>query len=500
MYIAPNSTIHILRNVPLDNTYQNTIHFNSSTAQASYFQGLAKYTVNNYTYQRNERALRVGILADILYDCNYIMYKNTAYGNKWFYAFITRVEYVNDNASNVYFEIDVMQTWYFNYTVLPSFVEREHSVTDDPGDNIVTEPVDLGPIICENMAGTTHFNSYSAIIATAYDEDDTPGGVYGGLFSGVKYIPALLDNSSQINQLLEFIQSATEANVVDSIVSIFIMPTDFFTTGKAPVVEVAKVYKNTTLSGYTPKNKKLLTYPFNYLGVDCGNAATTYRYEWFDESDTCDFSMTSCITPNPEIALTPVGYNGAEYNYTEQLIMRDFPQCAFAVDSYKAYIAQGGYARDLMKAITAAGGLLMSAGTGNVPGMVGSVVAGAGADLNMVMAQHQPDEVRGANSGSVDVANRTKNFYFKQMHVTYEYAQIIDEFFNVYGYATNRVKLPNISTRPVWNYVKTRDVSITGSVPVDDMAKIKSIYNNGVTFWHDGTKVGHYELDNTPGN
>lgn len=496
MYIAPNSTIHILRNVPLDNTYKNTIHFNGTAEQASYFTGLSKYTVSNYTYQRKERILRVGLLADNLYDCNYIMFKNTAYGDKWFYAFIKDVEYVNDNASNITFEIDVMQTWYFNYRVLESFVEREHSVTDNPGDNIVTEPIEMGDIICEAMTGTNYFDSYVAVIATAYDPDETPGGVYGGLFSGVKYIGALLDSASQIDDLLEFIKAATEANAVDSIVSIFIMPTRFFTTKATPVVEVVKVYKNTELSGYTPKNKKLLTYPFNFLGVDCGNDSAIFRYEWFTKSDTCGFSLNSAVTCNPEISLVPVDYNGAEFNYVEKLVMRGFPQCAFSVDSFKAYLAQNA-SGDF---ISLFGSSLMtgaSLATGNVVGASLGAVGMAGSINNIMVAANRPPQARGSAGGSVDVAMRTKNFYFKQMHVTYQYAQIIDEFFDVYGYQTNRVKLPNIMTRPHWNYVKTRDVSITGSVPVDDMATIKSVYNNGVTFWRNGSEVGHYELDNS---
>ena len=131
MYIAPNSTIKLLRNVYLDNTYTNTVYFVGSQAQAEFFSGKAKYTLSNYTYQRKERILRVGILADNLYDCNYLMFQNTAFGNKWFYAFITNVEYVNNEASNITFEIDVMQTWYFDYTVKPSFIEREHSASDN---------------------------------------------------------------------------------------------------------------------------------------------------------------------------------------------------------------------------------------------------------------------------------------------------------------------------------------------------------------------------------
>jgi hypothetical protein len=76
-----------------------------------------------------------------------MMFQNTAFGNKWFYAFIKGVEYINNSATEVEYEIDVMQTWYFDYDVGESFVEREHSETDDVGDNIVPENVETGELI-----------------------------------------------------------------------------------------------------------------------------------------------------------------------------------------------------------------------------------------------------------------------------------------------------------------------------------------------------------------
>ena len=96
MYINPQTNIRILSNVPLDTTYDHTIYFDSASAQYNYFISLQKYNLTNYTYQRVKRGVaRVGIKADNLYDCNYMMFQNTAYGNKWFYAFITSVEYIN---------------------------------------------------------------------------------------------------------------------------------------------------------------------------------------------------------------------------------------------------------------------------------------------------------------------------------------------------------------------------------------------------------------------
>ena len=118
MYISPNTTIRMLKDVPLDNTYRNTIYFANVANQTSYFSGKTKYTFAAQSYQRVQKGtLRIGRKADDLYDCNYLMFQNTAYGNKWFYAFVVGVEYVNNETSEVIFEIDVMQTWHFDYDV-----------------------------------------------------------------------------------------------------------------------------------------------------------------------------------------------------------------------------------------------------------------------------------------------------------------------------------------------------------------------------------------------
>lgn len=71
----------------------------------------------------------------------------------------------------------------------------------------------------------------------------------------------------------------------------------------------------------------------------------------------------------------------------------------------------------------------------------------------------------------------------------------LDQFFDMYGYATNSVKIPNEDSRESWNYVKTRNVVIFGTMPVEAMACIKAMYNRGVRFWHT-VDVGNYSLSN----
>ena len=127
--ITPQSDVYLLK-VPLEINDINQLTFSNATAQYNYFSSLPKLTVNNFTYQRKDGTLRFPENFDDLISYNYVMYRNDAYSNKWFYAFITGMEYLNDNVTAVAIKTDVFQTWQFDLTYKRCFVEREH-VNDD---------------------------------------------------------------------------------------------------------------------------------------------------------------------------------------------------------------------------------------------------------------------------------------------------------------------------------------------------------------------------------
>ena len=84
-----------------------------------------------------------------------------------------------------------------------------------------------------------------------------------------------------------------------------------------------------------------------------------------------------------------------------------------------------------------------------------------------------------------------------RMGITSEYAKIIDDYFSAYGYKVNTIKVPNITGRTNWNYVKTIECNIHGFIPQKDCIEIKNMFNAGVTFWHDPSHFLDYSQSNT---
>lgn len=66
----------------------------------------------------------------------------------------------------------------------------------------------------------------------------------------------------------------------------------------------------------------------------------------------------------------------------------------------------------------------------------------------------------------------------------------------MFGYQTNRVKIPNINNRPNWNYVKTINANIIGNVPELELLAIRNMFNNGITLWHNPDTFLDYSANN----
>lgn len=568
MYIQPNTTVRLLTGVPLDNTYAHTVYFASATAQRQYFESKGKQgcLFSNQSYQRYAKGtIRLSKSADDIYDCNYMMFQNTSYGNRWFYAFINNINYISNTVCEIEYEIDVIQTWFFDVTLLRSFVEREHSATDVAGDNIVPEPVPIGEYYMGAPISTNKFENFDVVIVSPYtysisgimadwawDDITDVRNVHtlDGQPTLLKYIAFNSQNDvyETGGTTYSFLALAFDRFPdVNDIACVYLVPHGFITYSSdydnriahldldSSIVTRLNTYisgKPTTLShGYTPKNKKLLTYPYNKFVIDTADGNTyDYPFEFFatrqvgnTEVYSVSFNIYCYRGINTSFRAVPTYYKGETENYTEGCLLTDFPNVGVVTDSFKAWIAQNK-TRVALQTVTDAIGVGAGVGTviagsqvmtpkTNVLSVTGaremakgyeqigtSGVKGIGgtlaelADRNNL--RYHPKV--GSNDGSLEITAGKKDFTGIQYSVNPHNAEIIDDFFNCYGYATHRVKIPNRNVRPHWTYVKTIDINLESNAPADDTNKIASIYDNGITFWANASEVGRYDLDNSP--
>ena len=561
MYIAPNSNIKLLRNVPLEPDYVNTLYFSTLADQTSYFTSATKYNLTQQSYQRvNKGICRINYKPEDLYDCNYLMFQNTSFGTKWFYAFITKIEYVNNVTSDVYYDIDVMQTWAFDYTLTQCLVEREHSATDAIGDNIVPEPVDVGEMIFNYYEKLEEeLDDYAIILCCAnYPNEDFGGSDIYHVYNGFKMVAFELSSNGihALNGALDefFTQKP------DEVLSLYMcplsaLPSDVFDeqhvsrvlTGlntNAPAMirpkftsatekrDRYKISVGDSLDGYVPKNNKLYTYPYNFFHIDNANGRElNTRFEFFtDPQGQRDLSPKFYLHLMPvmpvTVTLRPLDYKGVTNQElcTESIDLTGYPMCTWNVDSYNAWIAQNSVPESL-SILNKAGGIttdVAQAGVGallaqrtkskNLGAITQALEGYAGLSLglsifstaleiaqNRYKASIQADICKGSlNNSNVNFSSHKQNFFCGRVSVNRQCAKIIDDFFTRFGYATNLVKIPNTHSRPQWNYVKTIGSNVGGSIPSDDKQAIDSIFNNGITFWKDPTKVDDYTQNNAP--
>lgn len=541
-YIVPDGIIKILHNVPLDTTFDHTIYWTGSTEsdrktnQYTFFNSKTKHTSQPNTYQRVNRGyIRVEYVADELYDCNYIMFQNHYFGNKWFYAFIKSVEYVNNCVSEIQYEIDVMQTWYFDYELDECFVDREHSASDELFENIIYEGLQLGDEYVSN--GIDHFDMntmYLCVLGSKKVGDTVePTKVINKIVVPMRVGAGIeVDDDPTVTASIDAVINAYDN--ADDIVCIFQYPAfmgDSSTT--EPVIESKSVARNTTIDGYTPRNKKLFSSPYNFLLVsnNCGSSAS-YKWEDFNTLAGTDshFEIAGVFVSTPEVICYPTTYRGILKAYDDGIMYNNFPQCAWGSDTFKAWWAQNkasfvtsALTSVISSVMSTAGAIALAPATGGASvstGLSGMTSAGAaftvmqaagGAEsaLSSVLGslakiediKHAPNPMHGqTQTDSLNPGMERVEFTFYKMSIKAQYARIIDEFFDRYGYATKRNKVPNRYVRKHWTYTKTMGCTITGSIPADHAKAICNIYNNGITFWANGNEVGDYSnpADNTP--
>lgn len=529
LYIEPNSVIKILHNCPLESHYEHTIYFSSVSAQISYFYGLTKYNLTKQSYQRvNKGTMRVEIPTENLYDCNYLMFQNTAFGNKWFYAFIDSVNYVNNKTSEISYTIDVMQTWFFDYELEPVFVDREHSATDEIGENTVPENLETGGYITTSSVFINPGELYVFGLATEIEGDwlnplpsdieVIPPRLVGGLPNTAYVLKiGLASHHDTARKILEVVDVYSKGGAVDALICFFTCPSDYVSTETTPafrdVLGAPRV-----LSKENVKNNKLYTYPY-CCNVSVSNGqGGELRYEFFENAQPT-FRAYSGFGPNMKVPFVPLNYGGTPVDFSHTVTVSGYPILPFTKEYFQNWLAQNALPmvyKTFKQVVPIAASLFVGGNAGalgafsnvsQIEMYSGATIQGVRAvegilDSAVAIDVHSliPDSMAGnAEAANIFSVMNLNGFYNYCKSIRPEYIDIIDGIFNMTGYATKKVKIPNRNVRPHWTFTRTIGCHIKGGLPQDDVKKICSIYDKGITFWKHGDELGNYDLDNRVG-
>lgn len=518
--VEPKGLINLCK-TPLENDYKNQLTFSNLETQLNYFNSVIVKSFSDYTYIRSDNSIKVGANIDDIIQCNYLFYRNNGFTDKIYYCFITNMEYVNENCTLITFETDVFQTYQFNINYKNCFVEREHVNDDTIGLHTFPENLETGDYVNVINSEDANYidleNNYICIAMSEIPGDQASNiAWYNGIYSGLFYVA--FTNYITVTGFILACSKVKWTNFgdksyIDAIVSIFLIPKTLVTLSDPKVYEGWQYYQvnvsssaklilaktlntpNNLGNGYIPNNNKLLTYPYRYLiaSNNCG-IDIEFKYENFTNLIPT-FKIYGNINTGCTIKCVPQNYeNITGDNFENSFNCGKIPVCSWNSNVYLNWLTQNG----LNMSIENYSSALKPFITGNPS----DAVSGASTIFSNLMQIYQhskiPNQAKGnINSSDIMFSLNKNNVSFYHMAIKSEYAKIIDDYFSMFGYKINSVKIPNIFGRLNWNYVKTIDCNFDGDIPQIHLNIIRSIFNSGITLWHNPSTIYNYNVDNS---
>ena len=448
---------------------------------------------------------------------------------------MTKREWVSENSARLFLQTDVFQTWLFDFQLHPSMVLREHTPTDNYFEHTLPEDVPFGmhkatnnrvaepstvPFSFAGQDAQSFYNNYWAVFimseqAEYVTESTLPAINFTGGSANACYYYAMPITSAK-----QFAAKVNQNGQADAIVTAICVPKGCvvfhdvessidglgYVTGIPGNTEwrMTVTKQKSTIDGYTPKNKKLFCYPYNFDMLYTGNQQQVLRYEFFNnmENDQYELNCYFMLSAIPIYGVMPRGYDGKLRNEQAGLQMQNLPPMAWTNDFFSNYLGLHAYSLAANTVIPMLNSVNTSQSDLYGAGSVAEQLIKFGAA--MLDMKQIPRTEKGAIDGNYAVHTGTNHIYICTMQIRAEYARIVDEYFTMYGYRVNEMKSPQFNSRKRFNYLQTLNVDISGegniAIPQDDLAELADMFDKGITVWHinRGAEFGSYTGDNSP--
>ena len=534
---TPTTALRLL-DTPLESDYSNTLWFPNREAQTAYFLGKTIKTYENFQYIKKNNTIVVDGEVDLLYNCNYIMYQNNNFTNKWFYAFINRIEWASNSSVRLYVSTDVIQTWFFDITYYDSYVDRCHSDTDVAGDNIVGNPGGY------QVAGSTDLapDGIALFATSTYAGESKTGSVNSGIYSGGQNLVDFhIDNPGVGSILDSYVKNGTAAAVIK------LQQYPYKLKNGPMTVSFAKY--PSSIAGYTPKNKKMLSSAFITCFMSMYGQETDFNPVFITDSkvnikvsaDQTSGTISAFVENYSDGSISTISMFASipESGWSYNQYKNDYNLHSGSNAIYKERIGLNRGVNKINSAIDVAGSLLgltqsaigltspptpanfLSSGSrtgganitiGGLGGLANSaqntVSSFANAytqfggideitqDLAAISENYNAPATGGMSASNGYIATGKTVFSYGYKVLPKDIVERCDKFLTVYGYKQSEYRAINLHARASWTYIKTNGLNASGNFPDDDMNIIKRAFNNGIFFWVYTATYGNFGQNN----
>ena len=546
-----NSEIILCSGIKLDKNYENVLSY-SEDDMVALCRANQIYNATKYSFLGDTDYIDIACPYGTAMYANYVAFLNPTFGNKWMFAWVTRVELMNPDTTRIYFEIDVWSTWYERFNIGKAFIEREHVDDDTFGKHTIQEGLEVGEYTIKSETDSTDLSDVCPVVCATVKPNASSGEYVYSSYCGNRYeslgyfifkgsLMTTYDGGDQADAIQAYINRINENFSDDSIVSIFMAPKKLvgwtgtgtwtnFGSGAYSFRDALAVFEHTNpistdydkpvkftdlsitrptaFGTYTPVNKKCYCYPYQYINLTNNNGGNgIYYYEDFG-TNAPSFELTGILTPSCSIRAVPKDYKGQTTCYNEGIQGAKYPICSWVNDLFTNYMTQQGVnlpLEILKDTITIGAGAAAGIATGGVGLAIGAGVIASGASnilsTMQQIKQHElvPAQARGNTNGAdVGAANSKITFTAQLVQVKEEYIKSIDAYFSRFGYRVNEVKTPNLLSRTQFNFIKVGGVDelVSGNIPAVELEKINSVLRKGVTIFHNYTNFGDYTISN----
>lgn len=478
--------------------------------------------------------------------------------DKRYYFFINSIDWSSNLITATFnCEVDWWQTYCYDITFKKSFVEREHVSDDTFGKHIYDENIPISDYIVADsemlnmdkdkilFCVTVSDNSY-----VWQDSNGTrPASLYITTENGLNWQTLTL-GFTKSSDASNFINGMVSNNKIDSIIGYYLAPVDgvnrfqvwcgdnlpdsywctawqVFPNGD---YDTYTINRKNNIDGYIPRNNKCFTYPYNFVNITNnqgnsiigkfefsndlskiffnynfptqeGASCNGYLYNYNNVKHNLDYSISGAL--NIELPYNTNAYS-AYYSANANSINNSYAQADRNYDTSITNATISAIGQVGSSAMTLDPIKLAQSGINAIGNQITSINSASNNQTNAyesINATLRDQKSKGNiqhGSFNVSIMQNINQVGFKAQtyQVKKEYIEMIDNYFDMFGYKVNIIKVPQFNSRPSWNYIKTNGVNLIGNVPQIALNTIKKMFNNGTTIWHNIKTMYDYSNNN----